>query len=240
MISQDTGAAMTTSMRPYYADDLVTLWLGDCREVTAWLDADVLVTDPPYGRGEAGIDSSNRTVGRTYCRTNQDAPIIGDEDTGMRDAALSAWGERPAIVFGDLRIAAPADTMQVAIYAKPVDAGWRSTAGFRRDAEAIYLINLPAGYGGRSSIIGTNARKSGGALIGLGARYGHPHAKPVDVLETLITACPPGTIADPFAGCGSTLAAARNLGRKAIGVELDERYAEMAARRLAQGVLTFS
>ena len=40
--SQDTGAAMTTSMQPYYADDLVTLWLGDCREVTAWLDADVL------------------------------------------------------------------------------------------------------------------------------------------------------------------------------------------------------
>ena len=209
---------------PYYADDLVTLWLGDCREVTDWLAADVLVTDPPYGRGGARLRHSNRSVGRLYRVTDQDAPIMGDEDTCTRDAVLALWGHRPAAVFGDLRIPVPQRTMQVLGYRNPPDAGYRSTAGFRRDLEAIYLLNLPSGYGGRSSVIESGARMLSRSS-GIARAYGHPHAKPVDVMETLIASCPAGTIADPFAGSGSTLVAARNLGRRAIGVELDERYA---------------
>jgi DNA modification methylase len=224
-------------VRPYYADDLVTLYLGDCREVTDWLAADVLVTDPPYGRGAAGIDSSNRSM--TPRPGNVPRPIIGDEDTGVRDSALTAWGDRPAVVFGDLRIAAPAGTKHIAVYQKPSDAGYRSTGGFRRDIEGVYLLNLPAGYGGRSSVITTGASKSNWPS-GPPLRYGHPHAKPVDVMETLIAACPDGTVADPFAGSGSTLVAARNLGRRAIGVEVHEPYAEAAARRLRQGVLVLA
>ena len=128
---------------------------------------------------------------------------------------------------------------RVAVDQKPSDAGYRSVAGFRRDAEAIYLLNLPAGYGGRSSVITTGASKSNWPS-GAPVRYGHPHAKPVDVMETLIGACPPGIIADPFAGSGSTLVAARNLGRHAIGVEVHERYCERAARRLSQMTLALS
>lgn len=224
-------------LKPYYADDLVTLWLGDCREVTTWLEADVLVTDPPFGRGwRQGADMPSH--GRS-AKSAGHAGIAGDEDTTVRDTALEMWGDRPGAVFGDLMLAPAAGTKLVALYRKPPDAGSRgAVGGFRRDAEAIYLTGAwPTGIGGRSSVIGTNARIQG-SDHGLTARAGHPHAKPVDVMETLITACPPGVIADPFTGSGSTLVAARNLGRKAIGVEVDERYCELAARRLSQMMLT--
>ena len=133
----------------------------------------------------------------------------------------------------------PAGTRQVLAYEKAIGSGVRgATAGFRRDAEAVYLIGRwPSGLGGRGGVLRTGLPNHGGPG-GLSARYGHPHAKPADVMEQLLSACPPGVIADPFAGSGSTLVAARNLGRHAIGVEVDERYCERAARRLSQGVLS--
>ena len=214
-------------MTPYYEDELVTLYHGDCREITAWLEADVLVTDPPYGRNW-------RAAWVRPGRTNA-TRIVGDKDTTSRDRALELWGQRPAVVFGDLMLAPPGGAKLVGVYQKPPNAGIRgSVGGFRRDAEAIYLIGpWPTGLGGRSSVIATATSSQGNPHSPQG-KYHHPHAKPLDVMEQLIAACPPGVIADPFAGSGSTLVAARNLGRRAIGVEIEERYCEIAARRLAQ------
>lgn len=228
-------------MVPYYADDQVTLYHGDCREITEWLAADVLVTDPPYGRDWKQGETRRRSIhGLTGKRPTSDARpgIAGDRDTTTRDAVLSAWGTRPALVFGDLMLAAPSATRQVGVYRKPSNAGTKGTfGGLRRDVEAFYLIGLwPAGLGGRSSVVTTSTPSQGNPSSPQG-RYAHPHAKPVDVMEQLITTCPPGVIADPFAGSGSTLVAARNLGRRAIGVELEERFCEVIARRLAQDVL---
>jgi DNA modification methylase len=220
---------------PYYADESVTLYLGDCREVTEWLAADVLVTDPPYG---IGWSQGARAGTKSYAREG----IANDQDTAARDTVLALF-KRSAIVFGSPTTAAPAGARWTLVYQKPPDAGmFGSFAGFRRDWEAIYLVgSWPQDVATRSSVLRTRAP----SIVSITAtRYrndrgaGHPHAKPLDVMETLIDACPPGTIADPFAGSGSTLVAARNLGRRAIGVEIDERYAERAARRLAQGVLT--
>jgi DNA modification methylase len=124
------------------------------------------------------------------------------------------------------------------VYRKPPDAGVvGSTTGYRRDVEPVYLTGpWPKRNVEWSSLLVSNARLAG-SPSGISARYGHPHAKPVDVLEALIAACPPGVVADPFAGSGSTLVAARNQGRRCIGVEIEERYCELAARRLSQQVL---
>jgi hypothetical protein len=209
---------------PYYGDGVVQLWHGDCREITAWLDADVLITDPPYGvawtRG-------------TYNGADAHSGIAHGATTDARDEVLQRWGARVAAVFGDFALA-PAGTVQTLIWRKPTDAGiFGARNGWRRDAEAIYLVGpWPLSPATRSGVIA-----SGGAMSAYTKRTGHPHTKPLDVMEQLIAACPPGVIADPFAGSGSTLVAARNLGRRAIGVELDERYCETAARRLAQDVL---
>jgi DNA modification methylase len=228
-------------MKPYYQDDYVTLYHGDCLEITAWTEADVLVTDPPYGIGwKAPSGWTNSTGGGGHRSTGMATSIEQDADTSTRDAAMDLWGTKPGVVFGDFLRPAPRGSRQVCIYAKPFDSGIRgTTAGFRRDAEAIFLTgSWPSGVGGRTSILHTNGYVAGPR--GIATRAGHPHAKPLDVLEHLIGVAPDGVIADPFAGSGSTLIAASNLGRKSIGVELEERYCELIAKRLDQMCIHFA
>lgn len=223
---------------PYYQDDAVTLYHGDCLEIDAWLEADVLVTDPPYGRDWRQGHIAGRGIGRrpSDASAAHDG-IANDHDTDARDQALALWGSRPAIAFGDLMLTPPVGTRQVLAYRKPSSSGVRgATAGRRRDIEAVYLIGpWPTGIGGATSLLET---RTPNVATGPSARFGHPHAKPLDLMEELVAmAC--GAIADPFAGSGSTLVAAKQLGRKSIGVELEERYCEVIAKRLAQGVLDF-
>ena len=223
---------------PYYRDEQVTLYHGDCREVLAWLEADVLVMDPPYGRSwRQGVSTRG---GRRQVVNASSAGIANDTDTEVRDAVLQLWaGRGPALVFGDLMLPPPAGTKLVGGYLKPADAGLRGTvAGHRRDLEALYWVgDWPDNKGTASSLYRTAAPNVGNPSGIVARSGGHPHAKPLDVLERLILGCPPGVIADPTTGSGSTLLAARNLGRRAIGVELEERYCEVIARRLAQDCL---
>jgi DNA modification methylase len=214
-------------VKPYYQDEMVTLYHGDCLEITDWLQADLLVTDPPYGM--AYVSGKRHKDDRVA--------VAGDDSTESRDAALQLWGGRPALVFGNWRIPRPTLTRQIVHW-------WKRKAGpgmgdvsmpWAPVTEEIYVIG--DGWIGRRrhNVIPTDDQR--GNPYGIAAQVGHPTPKPVGLLEQLIECAPQGVIADPFAGGGSTLLAARNLGREAIGVEIDERYCEIIANRLAQGVL---
>lgn len=219
-------------MEPYYQDDLVTLYHGDCLEVTEWLNADVLVTDPPYGMGLKSGRSNGREGGFG------DLSIAGDDDTAVRDAAIALWPQRlPGLVFGRWSIPRPAWVKQILIWEKGDHTGMGDlNIPWRPSIEEIYVIgpwpsrvNTGLGGGGRISPVYRVMAPTPGKVNG----RNHPTEKPVQLMEALIVRCPPGVIADPFAGSGSTLVAAVNQGRKAIGVELEERYCELIAKRLS-------
>jgi len=227
-------------MEPYYQDDWVTLYHGDCREITEWLTADVLVTDPPYGRRWRQGDIEDL---RGWPKSRNAASLTGianDDSTEVRDGILGMWGDRPAIVFGDLMLPPPDGNKLTGIYHKTdPTAGLRgAVAKVRRDAEGIYFVGNwgRSSLGGRSSIFASRAQISSANGIVARDGGGHPHTKPQDVLLDLI-GLTAGTIADPCAGSGSTLVAAKYVGRSAIGVELEERYCETAAKRLVQDTL---
>lgn len=216
-------------MKPYYEDDFVTLYHGDCLEQTQWLEADVLVTDPPYGIAwEAGSLNDKRNV-----RQNSEQSIASDESLDVRNKALDIWGNKYGIVFGTWKMERPKNTTNVLIWHKANKQPGVLTHPFYSNHEEIYTLGT--GFIGKpmQSVITTNEHR------GMQPRLiGHPTPKPIGLMEKLISKTE-GLIADPFAGSGATLIAARNLGRKAIGVELEEKYCEIIATRLSQQAFNF-
>ena len=217
-------------MTLYYEDDLVRLYHGDCREITEWLEADVLVTDPPYGM--AYVNRHGRSV-------------PGDADPTIRDRTVALWGDRPALVFGTWKVSRPDGVRQVMVWDKSGGNGFGSTRyPWGNTHEEVYLLGtwpkvVAAGRArdGFTPAISHSVLRFPVQNSMASDRPGHPTPKPLGLMEHLVGKSPKGTIADPFAGSGSTLVAAKNLGRRAIGVELEERYCEIAAKRLAQDTL---
>lgn len=209
-------------MSIYFQDEWVTLYHGDALEVHEWLGADVLVTDPPYG---VAFQSARRSGNDRFDK------IAGDDTTDLRDAILGLWhgfDTRPALVFGTWRAERPKGVRQRLIWAKGDDPG-------------LGDLKMPWGYGDEEIYVQgegwagkrrTNVYRT--PKVAASKNPGHPTPKPVPLMEALISdGCPDEwAIADPFAGSGATLMAARNLGRRAIGVELEERYCEIIAKRI--------
>lgn len=206
-------------MKPYFEDDWVTLYHGDCLELAdVWTGADVLVTDPPYG---VAFRSARRT------RSERFDAIAGDDTLAARDKVLSAWGNRPALVFGTWRRPRPEGTRQRLVWVKGDDPG-------------LGDLNMPWGFGdeeiyvlGSGWVGGRRTNVYRMPKVAASNNPGHPTPKPVPLMEALLEHVDPAlVVADPFAGSGATLLAARNMGRKVIGVELEEKYCEVIARRL--------
>lgn len=238
-------------MKPYYQDEFVTLYLGDSMEHSElWAAADVLVTDPPYGIKHR----DKRTTGKTTAERTKNSQeriasgktynVPGDHSTEARDRVLDVWGpERPALVFGTWRRPRPANTRQLLIWHKDYN-GFpltpEKTHPWLSKTEEIYVLGRSQSQFGNTGVSSNLYRTQIPGWAQYAAAIGHPTPKPIELMESLIRKCPPGLIVDPFAGSGSTLIAAKNLRRHAIGFEINEEYCEIAARRLAHEIMTFS
>lgn len=214
-------------MKPVYQDEFVTLYQANTlQHPELWNHADVLITDPPYGTENGvgyGRSGGHGRKGNAY--------IHGDADTEARDTVLGIMQHKPRLCFGSPRAPEPPGEWSDRLVWDKREPGlnggpWRYThesifvsgEGWKRtSASAFSILSFPSGNG-------TWEKKQ------------HVHAKPVRLMEELIKAAPPGLIVDPFAGSGSTLLAARNLGRQIIGVEIDQRHVETIIKRLAQNV----
>ncbi|MDX3230570.1 site-specific DNA-methyltransferase [Streptomyces sp. ME19-01-6] len=244
------------SPEPYYADEQVTLYLGDMREILPALgQADLIVADPPYAETSLAWD-----------RWPDGWPTLA------ATVASSMW------CFGSMRMFlerrdefAAWKLSQDVIWQKANGTGFATdrfkrvheiaTHWYRGDWSAVHHDTPRVAYTGPDKH--AQARNDRGQHLGkIGAqRYEddgtrlvrsvmdarsvrggpHPTEKPLGILDPLIRyACPPGgLVVDPFAGSGSTLDAARLCGRRAIGIEADEKYAEAAANRLQHAPLCF-
>jgi DNA modification methylase len=211
---------------PYYSDDLVTLYHGDCLEITEWLTADVLVTDPPYG--EAGGTVNRRTHKSRHPWLNDFDSLIGDD--AEFDPTFLIGLNKPTALWGANHFA----------HRLPPSRGWIVWDKATRNGLDLKQAEIEFGWTNFLPRPKCFRHMWSGAFKASerGERY-HPTQKPVVLSKWLIGMCPPGLVADPFAGSGSTLVAAKALGRKAIGVEIDERYCETAAKRLAQDAFNF-
>jgi DNA modification methylase len=190
---------------PYYEDEFVTLYHGDCHEVTAWLEADVLVTDPPYPNNAGWFDAAIPAA----------------------RAVVSAW-PREAIVFWNECEFPPYGSPPVAVHI------WHRPNVNGRPYEPAFHFSTDARK--RRSLVLSHSFIHSGVGPGSAEYAGHPTQKPVAIMQRLV-GLTEGSVADPFAGSGATLVAAKNLGRRAVGVEVDERYCEVIAKRLAQDCL---
>lgn len=206
-------------MKPYYQDDAVTIYHGDCREILPQLEpVDLVLTDPPYG---INYDRNQKHKG---FRTNHtvfgdDAPF--DPSCLLKYQNLILWG---------------ANCYASRLPDSKVWLAWHKTFTDNADGQTADMELAWTNCLGRSRLF--RYLWAGCYRQGEISEFYHPTQKPLALMSWCISlAGDRKIILDPFMGSGTTLRAAKDLGRKAIGIEIEEKYCEVAARRMAQEVL---
>lgn len=216
-------------MRPFYSDELVTIYHGDCRDVLPTLESgsvDLVLTDPQYN------------VGFEY-ESNADNASPEDYFSDVR-----IWlSECSRVTCGPMVIFTGAVNLQAWLsFAKP---RW-IMAWTKGNSHSRNRIGKPDGFQQWEPIlVFGRAKKCVGSdwihcpIVGDSSAYQHPCPKPVPLFRRIIGdfTVSGDSVLDPFLGSGTTAVAAKMLGRRCIGIEIEERYCEIAARRLSQEVL---
>jgi site-specific DNA-methyltransferase (adenine-specific) len=210
-------------MTPYYDDGTCVIYHGDCREILPGLPpADLILTDPPYGLGDlwnggGGTSKSSWRFNPAEAKA-WDGATVDDVVHGLPSLA------RHVVIWGGNYYAIPA-TRCWFLWDKKQNDQWTTA-----QAEMAWTnLDRPVRTFRMSQVEAhTDMHKE------------HPTQKPIRLMTWCIAMVRDHTVEtvlDPFMGSGTTLRAAKDMGRKAIGIELEERYCEIAARRLAQEVL---
>lgn len=230
---------------PYYQDELVTLYHGDCREVMAGLEdasVDCVITDPPYdAKTHNGHNRFHELSAGTTGEVIAFRPFTHDEQ-------LAIFAELGRISRGWV-IATLAVSTAFAFYNQP-PAGLRClrVGAWVKPNPSPQITGDRPGQGWEPIIFlhrdGVRSRWNGGGKSGVWIhntvqREGHPTVKPLPMVADWVRLFTNrgDLIFEPFSGSGTTLVAAKQEGRRAIGVELEEKYCELAARRLSQDTL---
>jgi site-specific DNA-methyltransferase (adenine-specific) len=201
---------------PYYEQDGITIYHGDCRDILPDLPkVDLVLTDPPYGI--ANIWKGGMGRGWAKARTEQTLRNEWDKEKPSMDVidSIIGKGEYTCIWGGNY-------------FNLPVSRGWLV---WSKPERGFSLSEAELAWTNKDTVIRVfDANRSDTGRQ-------HPTQKPIKLMSWCIQNFKSATVLDPFMGSGTTLVAAKQLHRKAIGIEIEERYVEIAVKRLGQGVL---
>jgi site-specific DNA-methyltransferase (adenine-specific) len=214
---------------PYYSEDGITIYHGDCREILPGLTADALITDPPYGVGLVKKNGASLRASVLY----EDSPEYVSQLIRKAIPPALKVCDRALIFCGTRMMFAYPEPTAIGCVFTPSGAGL-SPWGFQVMHPILFYgadPYLADGKGSRPNGFRTERPNL--------EKVDHPCPKPLPWMTWAVNRASRlgETILDPFMGSGTTLLAARLDGRRAIGIEIEERYCEIAVERLAQGVL---